>query len=121
LIKSSVADSGCLSLIPDPDFYPTRIPDPKTARKERREKNLLLHLFLVDTNFTKIVNYFIFELFKNQIWANVQRMIELFIQKLSPSSQKYGFGIWDPRKTYPGPQTRGQKGTGSRIRIRNTD
>jgi hypothetical protein len=23
----SVADPGCLSRIPDPDFYPTRIPD----------------------------------------------------------------------------------------------
>jgi hypothetical protein len=25
---TSVADPGCLSRIPDPDFYPTRIPDP---------------------------------------------------------------------------------------------
>jgi hypothetical protein len=25
-------------LIPDPDFYPSRIPDPKTATKERGEK-----------------------------------------------------------------------------------
>jgi hypothetical protein len=31
---------------PDPDFYPSRIPDPKTARKERGEKNLLSYLFL---------------------------------------------------------------------------
>jgi hypothetical protein len=37
----SVADPGCLSRIPDPDFYPSRIPgipDPKTATKERGEK-----------------------------------------------------------------------------------
>jgi hypothetical protein len=27
---SSVADPGCLSRIPDPDFYPSRIPDPAT-------------------------------------------------------------------------------------------
>jgi hypothetical protein len=27
LIFSSVADPGCLSRIPDPDFYPSRIPD----------------------------------------------------------------------------------------------
>ncbi len=45
-IKSSVADPGCLSRIPDRDFYPSRIPDlgsripdPKTATKERGEKN----------------------------------------------------------------------------------
>ncbi len=25
--------------IPDPDFFPSRIPDPKTATKERGEKN----------------------------------------------------------------------------------
>ncbi len=35
---SSVADPGCLSWIPDPDFYQSRIPDPKTAKKERGEK-----------------------------------------------------------------------------------
>jgi hypothetical protein len=33
--KISVADPGCLSRIPKPDFYPYRIPDPKTATKER--------------------------------------------------------------------------------------
>jgi hypothetical protein len=44
---------------------------------------------------------------------------------LSPSPQKYGFGIRDPRsgirkKPIPDPGSRGQKGTGSRIRIHNT-
>jgi len=38
----SVADSGCLSRIPDPDFYPSWIPDPKTATKEGGEKISLL-------------------------------------------------------------------------------
>ncbi len=33
--KTCVADPGCLSRIPDPDFYTSRIPDPKTATKER--------------------------------------------------------------------------------------
>jgi hypothetical protein len=40
-VPTSVADPGCLSRIPDPDFYPSRIPDlgsripdPKTATKE---------------------------------------------------------------------------------------
>jgi hypothetical protein len=41
IISSSVADPGSLYLIPDPDFYPSRISDlgPKTATKERGEKN----------------------------------------------------------------------------------
>jgi hypothetical protein len=30
---------GSGMFIPDPDFYPSRIPDPKTATKERGEKN----------------------------------------------------------------------------------
>jgi hypothetical protein len=84
-------------LIPDPDFYPSRIPDlgsripdPKTATKERGE------------------------MLKKRIWANFQRIIEVFTQKLSLSSQKYGFWIWDPRswirkKPIPDPGSRGSK------------
>jgi len=53
-------------------------------------------------------------------WANFQRIIELLPKKLSLNSQKYGFGIRDPEKTYSDPGSRVQKGTGSRIRIRNT-
>jgi hypothetical protein len=52
--KSSVADPGCLSRIPDPDFYPSRIPDPKTATQERGEKKFVVITFYVATNFTKL-------------------------------------------------------------------
>jgi hypothetical protein len=45
---TSVAYPGCLSWIPDPDFYPSRIPDPKTATKERGEKKF------VATNYKKL-------------------------------------------------------------------
>jgi hypothetical protein len=44
----------CLSRIPDPDFYPFRILDPKTATKERGEKKLVVKPFFVATNFTKL-------------------------------------------------------------------
>jgi hypothetical protein len=30
----SVADPGCLSQIPDPVFYPSRIPDPDSSKRE---------------------------------------------------------------------------------------
>ncbi len=53
-LLSSVADRGCLSRIPDPDFYPSRIPDPKTVTKERGEKKFVIILFFVVTNFTKL-------------------------------------------------------------------
>ncbi len=44
-----------------------------------------------------MTNYFIFEMLKKKIWATFQRIIELLPKKLSLSSQKYGFGIRDPR------------------------
>jgi hypothetical protein len=40
--------------IPDPDFYPSRIPDPKTPTKERGEKKLVVIPFFVATNFSKL-------------------------------------------------------------------
>jgi hypothetical protein len=44
---------GCLYRIPDPDFYPSRIPDPKTATKERGEKTFFVKPIYVATKFTK--------------------------------------------------------------------
>jgi len=51
----------CGSGMPDPDFYPSRIPDlgsqipdPKTATKERGDKKLVVIPFYVATNFTKL-------------------------------------------------------------------
>jgi hypothetical protein len=40
--------------IPDPDFYPSRIPDPKTATKERGEQKFVVIPFDVATNFTTL-------------------------------------------------------------------
>jgi hypothetical protein len=98
-------------------FFPSRIPDPKTASKERGEK-IFCHTFLCRHKFHKIKNYFSFEVLKKKIWANFQRSLELFTQKIVLSSHKYGFGI--RKKPIPDPGSRGQKGTGSRIRIHNT-
>jgi hypothetical protein len=51
---TSVADPGCLSRIPDPDFYPSWIPDPKTATKERGEIKYVVMPFFVAKNLTKL-------------------------------------------------------------------
>jgi hypothetical protein len=83
------------------------IPDPKPAAKERGDKKFVVLLFFVAKNHHKIVNYFIFELVKKKIWANLQRIIELFTQKIKISKIRYRFWIRDP----------GSK----RLRIRNTD
>jgi hypothetical protein len=70
--QPSFSDPGCLSRIPDPDVYPGsrilifthpgsrtpdlgfRIPDPKTATKERSEKKLVVIPRFVTINFTKL-------------------------------------------------------------------
>ncbi len=57
------------------------------------------------------------------IWANFQRIIEFFTQKIVTKLSK--IWVWDPgseirKKPIPDPGSRGQKGNGSRIRIRNT-
>jgi hypothetical protein len=64
---------GSGKFIPDPDFYPSRIPDPKTVTNERGENKLVVIPFFVAINFTKL---------------KIIRItgIELFTQKLSLSS-----------------------------------
>jgi hypothetical protein len=59
---------------------------------------------------------------KKKVWANFQRIIELFALKILTKLSKRW--VWDPgsgknlfRISYP--ESRGQKGTGFRIRIRN--
>jgi hypothetical protein len=47
--------------IPDPDFYPSRIPDPKTATKDRGEKKFDVIPFYVATNFTKLYIILVFK------------------------------------------------------------
>ncbi len=126
---SSVADPGCLSRIPDPDFYPSRIPDPgsKNSNKRERWKKISCHTFLCSHKCHKIVNYFIFEVLKKKIWANFQRIIELFTKKIVKKLLKIwswdpGSGIRDPgswirKKPIPDPGSRiqGSKSTQSRI------
>jgi hypothetical protein len=82
---SSVAD-------PDPDFYPSRIPDLgsriQKQQQKRGVKKIFCHTFSCSHKFHKIENYFMFEMPKKKIWANFQRIVELF-------TRKYGFGIRD--------------------------
>ncbi len=87
--------------IPDPGSWFLPIPDlgsqildPKTGTKERGEKKIFVIPFFVASNFTKIVNYFIFEMLKKKIWANFQRIIvTIFWVK---SSKLSNIWVWDP-------------------------
>ncbi len=96
--------------IPDPGsrfliFVHTgsRIPDPKTATKERGENKFFVTFFWNHKNH-KIENYINFELVKKKSRANLQRIIELSIQKnVIKLSKICGFGIWDLGSGIRGP------------------
>jgi hypothetical protein len=55
-VLTSVADPGCLS----------RIPDPKTAAKERGEKKFVVIPFFCSHKFHIIENYFILEMLRKK-------------------------------------------------------
>jgi hypothetical protein len=75
-------------------------------------KNISCCTFFCSNKFHKIVNYFIFDMLKEKIWANFQRTIELFTQKIVTKIAKiHGFVIRDPRsvirkKPIPDPEVK---------------
>jgi hypothetical protein len=99
MIYTSVADPGCLSRIPDPDFYPFRIPDPKPATKERGEKSFFVKPFFVGTNFTKLKIFFFFSAEEKNL-GQFSKNYRTFYPKICHQVLKnmgLGSGIWDPR------------------------
>jgi hypothetical protein len=72
----SVADPGMF--IPDPAFYPSRIQH--TAKKKRGKNCAVLHL--CGYKYHKIENYFIFDLVKKKIRANLHRIMVLFTKNI---------------------------------------
>jgi hypothetical protein len=88
--------------------------------KDRGEKIFFVVPFFGAINFTKL-NYFIFEMLKKKIWANFQRIIELFTQKIVTKLSKIwvwdpGSEIWDPgsgKKPFPDPGVKKSSDPGS--------
>ncbi len=86
--------------------------------------------YLCSHKFHKIVNYFSFEVLKKKMWANFQRIIELFTKKIVKKLLK--IWSWDPGSEIrdpgsgknlfriPDPGVKKAPDPGSRIRIRNT-
>jgi hypothetical protein len=82
VIATSVADLGIF--IPDPDFCPYRISDPGSKNSNKRvgvKKKICCPTIFCSHKNNRIENYFIFELVKKKIWANLQRILELFTKK----------------------------------------
>jgi hypothetical protein len=50
-VLAVLRDPGCLSRIPDPDFYPSRI---QKQQQKRGVKKISCHTFFVALNFTKL-------------------------------------------------------------------
>jgi hypothetical protein len=90
-VLSSVADPGCLSRIPDPDFYPSRI---QKQQQKRRVKKICCRTFLCSYKFHIIENYLFLKCGGKKMWANFQRIIELFTQKIAIKLSK--LWLWDP-------------------------
>ncbi len=82
--------------IPDPGSWFLPIPDPGSKNSNKRQgwKKICCHNFLCSHKFHKIANYFSFEVLKKKIWANFQRFIELFTQKIVNKLSK--IWVWDP-------------------------
>ena len=109
---------GSGMFIPDPDFYPSQIPDLgsriQKQQQKRGVKKISCHNFLFSHKFHKIANYFSFEVVKKKIWANFQRIIELFTKKMVKKLFKIwsldpGSEIRDLEKTYSGSRIQGSK------------
>jgi hypothetical protein len=82
--------------IPDLGSRFLPIPDPgsENSNKRERRKKISCHAFLCSHKFHKIVCYFSFEVLKKKIWANFQRIIELFTKKIVKKLLK--IWSWDP-------------------------
>jgi hypothetical protein len=93
----------------------SRISDPgsrilKQEQKREVKKNLLSYFFC-SHEFHKIDYYVIFEMLKKKIWANFQRIVEVFTQKIF--NMLSNIWVWDPRsgirKTHSGSRIQGSK------------
>ncbi len=75
----------------------SRISDPgsKNSNKWEGWKKISCHNFLCIHKFLKIANYSSLGVLKKKIWANFQRIIELFTQKIVTKLSKIWFGIRD--------------------------
>ncbi len=74
----------------------SRISDPgsKNSNKRQRWKKICYHIFFCSHKFHKIEYYVIFEKLKKKIWANFQRIVEVFTPKIFNILSN--IWVWDP-------------------------
>ncbi len=100
--------------IPDPGSWFLPVPDPGSKNSSKREGRTKFDVkpFFCGHKFHKIEIYFISEMLENKNWANFQRIIELFTQKIVTKLSK--IWVWDPgseirKNPTPDPVSRGSK------------
>ncbi len=116
--------------------HPSRIPDlgsriQKQQWKTLVKKKIVVILFFLSHKFHKIKLFYFWNVEEKNLGKfSKNYSIELFTQKIVSKLSK--IWVWDPgseirdsrvgirKKPIPDPGSRGQKGTGSRIRILNT-
>jgi hypothetical protein len=81
-------------LIPDPDFYPSRISDPgsRIQQQKRREKKVFRPPFFVTTNIPKL-NYFYFLTGKEKELSQSRKNYSVFYLKIVTRLLK--ILVWD--------------------------
>ncbi len=104
LHTTSVADPGCLSRILIFTHPGSRISDPRSKNRNKREgwKKVCCHTFFCSHKFHKIEHYFILICWRKKFDPIFYKLLKFLPKKLSLSSQKYGFGIRDPRSGIQG-------------------
>jgi hypothetical protein len=91
------------SRIPDPDFYPSRIPDLGSRIQKQQQKRGVkkkLVVMLCSHKFHKIANYFSFGVLKKKNLCQFSKNYTLFTQKnchLGLKNMGLGSGIQNPR------------------------
>jgi hypothetical protein len=81
--------------IPDPGILIFTHPGSR-IQKQQQKRGMKKYLsFFCSQKFHKIESYFIFEMLKKKIWANFQRIIEVFTQKTFTKLSK--IWVWNPR------------------------
>ncbi len=108
---------GSRILIFNPSWI-LRISDPVSQNSNNREgwKKFVIIPFFVAKNFTKFIIILVLKCLRKKLGSIFKELYNFLPKKLSLSSQKYGFGILDPRsgirdpeKTYSGSRIQGSK------------
>jgi hypothetical protein len=112
---------GSGMFIPDPGSWFLPIPDPGSKNSNKRVRwKKICYTFFCSHKYHKIEYYVLFEMVKKKIWANFQRIVEVFTQKIF--NMLSNIWIWDPGSEIrdPGSEIRdprsGIRDPGSEIR-----